>query len=159
MNQSSESKEFLTFRLSKEIFTLEASRVREVLKYTHITQVPRMPEYLPGVINVRGNVIAVINLNLFFGIKTLEDKKKGWLVIAETAVGDESMQIGMLADSVRDVVRLDAARIGPPPEIGIDIDMEFIRGVGKQNEEFLIIIDIDKVVSAVHTNLCAGSLI
>jgi len=153
MNQSSEVKEFLTFRMGDETFTLEASRVREVLKYTSITEVPRMPEYLPGVVNVRGNVIAVINLGLVFGIKTVEDKKKGWLVITETVLGHEPMQIGILADTVRDVIRLDTVRIRPAPDIGINIDTEFIRGVGKQDDAFLIIIDVDKVIAAVHADL------
>ncbi|MDM8523474.1 chemotaxis protein CheW [Desulfococcaceae bacterium HSG8] len=155
MKQSSETGEFLTFTLGNETFMIEASRVREVLKYTRVAEIPRMPAYLPGVVNVRGNVIAVIDLGLFLGIKTYgEDKNKDWLVITETAVADEPMQIGMPADTVRDVIRLDMADIGPPPEIGIDISSEFIRGVGKQDDGFLIIIDIDKVVAAVHADIC-----
>jgi len=154
MNELSETNEFLTFRLGGETIALEATQVREVLKYTHITAVPRMPEYLPGVINVRGNVIAVVDLGLVLGINTVEDQKKGWLVITEACLNDEPMQAGIPADAVRDVIRIDAAEIGPPPDIGMNIDTEFIRGAVKQDDAFLIIIDVDKVIASVHANLC-----
>ncbi len=154
MNELSEIKEFLTFRLGGETIALEASRVREVLKYTNVTAVPRMPGYLPGVINVRGNVIAVIDLGLVLGINTVEDLKKDWLVITEVRLKDETMQAGIPADAVRDVIRLDTAEIGPPPDIGINIDTEFIRGVAKQEDAFLIIIDVEKVIATVHLDLC-----
>jgi purine-binding chemotaxis protein CheW len=152
MNLSSETKEFLTFRLGGEIIAIEASRVREVLKYTRIIQVPRMPAYLPGLINVRGNVIAVLDLALFFNMETAENKN--WLVITESTLGDEPVQAGIPAEAVYDVIRLDTAEIGPSPEIGINIDTEFIRGVGKQDDTFLIIIDVDKVIAGVYANIC-----
>jgi len=154
MNELAETKEFLTFELGGETITLEATQVREVLQYTPITQVPRMPDYMPGVINVRGNVIAVIDLGSVLGIKTDPNRQKGWLVITEVRLKDEAMQAGILADAVRDVIRLKKADIGPPPDIGINIDAEFIRGVCKQDDEFVIIIDIDKVIAAVHADLC-----
>ncbi len=154
MNELSETKEFLTFRLGDETIALEATQVREVLKFTHITAVPRMPEYLPGLINVRGNVIAVVDLGLVLNINTVEDQKKNWLVITDGCLKDEAMQVGIPADAVRDVIRLDTEDIGPPPEIGINIDTEFIQGAAKQDDAFLVIINVDKVIAAVYADFC-----
>ncbi len=153
-NELNETKEFLTFTLGGETITLEAAQVREVLKYTPIIQVPRMPSYMPGVINVRGNVIAVIDLALVLGVKPLLDPEKGWLVITEVHLQDETMLAGILADTVQDVIRLDMTVIGPPPDIGINIDADFIQGVFKLDDEFVVIIDIEKVIASVHADLC-----
>ena len=100
MNELSETKEYLTFTLGGESIALEAVQVREVLKYTPITQAPRMPPYMTGVINVRGNVIAVIDLALVLGVNPLPDPEKGWLVITEVHIQDETMLAGILADTV-----------------------------------------------------------
>lgn len=152
MNQSPEIREFLTFTLGNETFTLEASRVREVLKYSNITNVPRMPRYLPGVVNVRGNVIAVVDLGLILGIDS-PDKNRDWLVITETALGDERMRVGIPADEVRDVVRLDTSEIEPPPDVGLNFDTEYIRGIGEQDDGLLLVIDVDKMIAAAHADL------
>ena len=150
MNESSESHEFLTFKLGRETFALEAAKVREVLKYEQITEVPRMPVYLPGVISVRGSIIPVMDAIIFLGIKNIEDKKKQWLVITEVILENKPVQIGIQVDAVEDVLRFGKSEIGSPPDIGINIDPAFIQGVGKRDEMFIIIIDIDKIIAAAY---------
>lgn len=145
--------DFLSFKLDGETFAMEAYRSREVLKYSSITKVPRMPEHLPGVVNVRGNVIAVIDFGLVLGTKTAENAKKDWLVIADAALGDERFQIGVPADAVQAVICLGIADIAPAPEIGININTDFIQGVGKQDDSFLLIVDVDKIVAAVYATI------
>lgn len=139
--------EFLTFKLGNDVFALETSRVKEVLKFTGITQVPRMAEYLPGVINLRGNVISIIDISLILNMDGIKNKKTSWFVITEIDQSAESLTIGMMVDSVEDVIRIEASRISPPPEIGIKIDPEFSRGIGKLDDKYFIILDIENIVS------------
>jgi len=139
--------QYLTFTLGEENFALEISKVREVLDYTTITRVPRMPDFLRGVINLRGNVVPVIDLRLKLGMNATEKNLDTCIVIAEIMIDGELTQVGALADSVKEVISLEAARISPPPRLGIKLRNEFIRGMGKLDEGFLIILDIDKVLS------------
>jgi len=139
--------QYLTFTLGEEDFALEIDRVREVLDYTTITRVPRMPEYLRGVINLRGNVVSVIDLRLILGMSAIEKTVDTCIVIVEIDINGEQMQMGALADSVKKVIDLDQSRISPPPKIGTKLNSQFIKGMGKQDEKFLIILDIDRVLS------------
>ncbi|MGE0086014.1 MAG: chemotaxis protein CheW [Desulfococcaceae bacterium] len=139
--------QYLTFTLEEENFALEIAKVREVLDYTKITRVPRMPDFLRGVINLRGNVVPVIDLRLKLGMAATEKKLDTCIVIAEIMIDRELVQVGALADSVKEVISLEAARISPPPRLGTKLRSEFIRGMGKLDEGFLIILDIDKVLS------------
>lgn len=153
MKPSSEVSEFLVFKIGSVNLALEAFRVQEVMKCADITPIPRMPKYLPGVINMRGDVVAVIHLGLILGIRCVEDKITDWLVIVETRFEEEPMKAAIPVDTVHDVIRLSSTGLSPPPEIGIDINNEFIRWVGIRNDEYLIIIDVDKVISTLRTDL------
>ncbi len=139
--------QYLTFTLGEENFALEISKVREVLDYTKITRVPRMPDFLRGVLNLRGNVVPVIDLRLKLGMSATEKTLDTCIVIAEIMIEEELVQVGALADSVKEVISLEAARISPPPRLGTKLRSEFIRGMGKLDEGFLIILDIDRVLS------------
>ncbi len=143
----SAANQFLTFTLEEENFALEISKVREVLDYTTITRVPRMPDFLRGVINLRGNVVPVIDLRLKLGMNATEKNLDTCIVIAEIMIDGELTLVGALADSVKEVISLEAARISPPPRLGTKLKSRFIRGMGKLDEGFLIILDIDKVLS------------
>ncbi len=144
---SIESGQYLTFSLGDEEFALEISKVREVLDYTSITKVPRAPDFMRGVINLRGNVVPIIDLRLTLGMSAIERSVDTCIVIAEVEIDGEGIQMGALADSVQEVVDIDPGQISPPPTLGTRINTEFIRGMGKRNDEFLIILDIDKVLS------------
>jgi purine-binding chemotaxis protein CheW len=140
--------QYLTFILGDEDFALDIGKVREVLDYTTITKVPRMPKFLRGVINLRGNVVPVIDLRYKLGMGTIKQSVDTCIVIVEIMIDDEMTHMGALADSVKEVIDLDPSQISPPPKLGIKINNEFIKGMGKQDEKFLMILDIDKVLTA-----------
>ncbi|MEE4357102.1 MAG: chemotaxis protein CheW [Desulfococcaceae bacterium] len=145
--EKSGTNQYLTFTLEDENFALEIGKVREVLDYTGITRVPRMPDFLRGVINLRGNVVPVIDLRLKMGMTAIEKTIDSCIVIAEITIDGELTQVGALTDSVKEVISLDSNRISPPPRLGMKLKNEFIRGMGKLDDGFLIILDIDKVLS------------
>ena len=118
------------------------------MDFTKITKVPRTPDFMRGVINLRGNVVPVIDLRLNLGMSAIEKTVDTCIVIVEVAIGSESLQVGMLADSVQEVVDIDPTNIEPAPKLGSRLNTDFIRGMGKRDEMFLIILDIDKVLSA-----------
>ena len=137
----------LTFGLDEEIFAIEVHRVREVLDLIRITKMPRAPDYMLGVINVRGSVIPVVDLRRKLGIPCSETNADSRIVVLEASVEGEISTLGALADSVREVTFLTANAMEPPPKIGSRWKSEFIRGIGKINEEFVILLDIDRIFS------------
>jgi len=145
--QAAETGQYLTFVLAEEEFALEIAKVREVLDYPHITRVPRMPDYLCGVINLRGNVVPVVDMRLKFGMSSTQKTVDTCVVIVEADLEGEVVVMGALADSVQEVLDLTEGDIEPPPTMGTRLNTDFIRGMGKQGERFIIILDIDKVLS------------
>lgn len=139
--------QYLTFTLAEETFAIEIVKVREVIDYVHVTRVPRMPAYLRGVINLRGSVVPVIDLRLILGMSSIEKTVDTCVVIAEVRMDGETLHLGMLADSVQEVIDIDPSQIDPPPKLGSLLNTEFIRGMGKRDEGFFIILNIDRVLS------------
>jgi purine-binding chemotaxis protein CheW len=148
--------QYLTFRLGEEVFALDIGQVREVLDYTAITRVPRMPEFMRVVINLRGAVVPVVDLRLKFGMSATERTVNTCIIIAEVAIEGERTLLGALADSVQEVIDLAAGQIEPPPRLGTSIRSEFIRGMGKHDERFVIILDVDRVFSSDEMALVRG---
>jgi purine-binding chemotaxis protein CheW len=142
-----ETTQYLTFKLEDEVFALDISKVREVLDFTTITKVPRTPEFMRGVINLRGSVVPVVDLRLKFGMSKTEKTVNTCIIITEVTVDGETTILGTLADSVQEVMNLEPDHIEPAPKIGTKLNVEFIKGMGKQGEHFTIIIDIDKIFS------------
>ncbi len=140
--------QYLTYKLGDEVFALDISKVREVLDFTIVTKVPRTPEFMRGVINLRGSVVPVVDLRLKFGMTKTEKTVNTCVIIVEVSVDGETTILGALADSVQEVLDLDAGHIEPAPKIGSTVYHDFIRGMGKHNEQFIIILDVDKVFSA-----------
>jgi len=143
-----QTSQYLTFRLGEEVFALEISQVREVLDYPQITRVPRMPAFVRGVINLRGAVVPVVDLRVKFGMAAAERTVNSCVIIAEVEFGGERTLLGALADSVQEVVDLGPGQIEPPPRLGSSVRTEFIRGMGKREEGFVIILDVDRVFAA-----------
>jgi purine-binding chemotaxis protein CheW len=139
--------QYLTFRLDEEIFALDITKVREVLDYTTVTRVPRTPDFMRGVINLRGSVVPVVDLRLKFGMSATESTVNTCIIITEVQVDNETVVLGALADAVQEVLDLEAGSIAPPPRLGTKLRTEFIKGMGKQNDRFIIILDVDKVFS------------
>jgi purine-binding chemotaxis protein CheW len=149
--------QYLTFRLGEEVFALEIAQVREVLDFTAITRVPRMPEFMRGVINLRGSVVPVVDLRLKFGMAATERTVNTCIIIAEVVIEGERTLLGALADSVQEVIDLEAGQIEPPPRLGTSINAQFIRGMGKRDERFVIILDVDRVFSNDELALVQGA--
>ncbi len=140
--------QFLTFKLDDEVFGLSISKVREVLDFTSVTRVPQTPEYMRGVINLRGSVVPVIDLRQKFGLSQAEDTVNTCIIIVEIEMEGERTELGALADSVQEVLEMNPEQIEPAPKIGTKLNTEFIRGMGKRDEQFVILLDIDRVFSA-----------
>ncbi|MEW5800964.1 MAG: chemotaxis protein CheW [bacterium] len=147
------SNQYLTFVLGDELFAAEISKVREVLDYPAITRVPCMPDYLRGVINLRDNVVPVVDMRLKFGMSSTERTVDTCVVIVETDLDGGQVTIGCLADSVKEVLDLPQNQIEPPLKTGTGLNTEFLKGMGKQGDKFLLILDIDKVLSEKELHL------
>ena len=145
--------QYLTFKLDEEAFALEIAKVREVLDFTDITKVPQTPIFMRGVINLRGSVVPVVDMRVKFSMGGAEATVNTCIIITEVTVDGEASVLGALVDSVEEVLELDPDQIEPPPRIGTKLDTEFIRGMGKHNEEFIIILDVDRVFSADEISL------
>ncbi len=140
--------QYLTFTLAEETFAIEIVKVREVIDYVHLTRVPRMPVFLRGVINLRGSVVPVIDLRLILSMPSVEKTVDTCIIIAEVNMDGEPLHLGMLADSVQEVIDIDPSQIDPPPRLGSMLNTDFIRGMGKRGEGFFIILNIDQVLSS-----------
>ncbi|MBU3917832.1 chemotaxis protein CheW [bacterium] len=156
-----ETTQFLAFKLEDETFAFDISKVREVLEFSTVTKVPRTPDMMKGVINLRGSVVPVIDLRVKFGMGAIEKTVNTVIIIIEINLDDESTIIGALVDSVKEVMDLDAAHIEPPPTIGTRLNTDFIRGMGKQDDQFIIILDIEKIFSSEELEIVqqAGELL
>jgi len=143
-----ETTQYLTYKLGDETFALDITKVREVLDFTTVTKVPRTPEFMRGVINLRGSVVPVVDLRLKFGMTKTENSVNTCIIITEVTVDGDTTVLGCLADSVQEVLDLDEEHIAPAPRIGTKLRTEFIRGMGKRDDRFIIILDIDKVFSS-----------
>lgn len=148
VSEISETRQYLTFKLSEEIFAIDVAKVREVLEFSTITKVPRTPEFMSGVINLRGNVVPVVDLRLCFEMSKTEKTVNTCIVVVEVLLEGEPTVIGALADSVEEVLDLEPDQIQPAPKIGTQIHTDFIKGMGKRDAQFVMILDIDRVFSA-----------
>ncbi|MBF0370662.1 MAG: chemotaxis protein CheW [Magnetococcales bacterium] len=143
-----ETSQFLTFKLAEEVFGVDISQVKEVLEYTPMTKMPQMPDYMCGVINLRGHAVPVTDMRSKFDMPAAERTVNTCIIIVEVATKEGEMVIGAMADSVKEVMTLEPDQVEPPPKVGTKLRTEFIRGMGKQEERFIILLDTDKVFSA-----------
>ena len=142
------NQQFLSFALGDEVFAVNVLQVKEILDVINITRVPQMPDYLLGVINLRGSVVPVVDLRCKFGMEKRALNQESCIVVLEVDFDGERVVIGALTDAVREVLDLAADQIEPPPRMGMKLRSEFIRGMGKQGETFIIILDIDRIFSS-----------
>ena len=148
VTETSEATQHLTFKLDEEVFALDISKVREVLEYSTVTKVPQTPEFMRGVINLRGSVVPVVDIRLKFGMTETSKTINTCVIITEVSVDGETTVLGALADSVQEVHEFEPDQIEPAPKIGTRLNTDFIEGMGKRNDEFIIILNIDKVFSS-----------
>jgi len=139
--------EYLTFRLDGDEFAVDVLKSREIVDLKSVTKVPQSPDFMLGVINLRGSVVPVIDLRLKFGMGKTEATQSTSIVVMDVKVADETVIVGAMVDSVEEVLQLADENIEPAPRIGTRLNTEFIKGMGKQNDNFVIILDIDRVFS------------
>ena len=136
--------QFLTFQLGKEVFAMDIRTVREIIQYGPMTTVPLMPDFVRGVINLRGAVVPVIDLHARFGHPVAQIGKKTCIVIFDALREGERVELGLLVDAVSEVIDIPSTQIEPPPSFGSAVRRDFIRGMGKLADRFVIILDPDK---------------
>ncbi len=147
---------YLTFALASEEYGLEILKVREIIGYIEVTSVPQTPEYVLGVINLRGQVIPVVNLRSKFGMETIDTTEESCIIVVEIEQDGRSISTGILVDRVQEVLDIAGEAIEPPPEFGSQVDTHFILGMGKIGETVKILLDIDEVLSSDEMANLAG---
>ena len=157
VTEITETRQYLTFKLGNEVFATDVAKVREVLDFTAITEIPRTPDFMSGVINLRGSVVPVVDLRLCFEMSKTERTSNTCIVVVEVLLEGESTVIGALADSVEEVIDLEPDQIQPAPRIGTQIRTDFIKGMGKRDAQFIMILDIDRVFSAEELSAVRGA--
>ena len=149
----SDTNQYLTFTLDEEQYALSVLKVREVLEYTRITKIPKTAVYMKGVINLRGQGVPVIDLRSKFGLPEIENTKDTSIIVMEVEGNGGGVVLGALADSVQEVIELEPSQIEPAPRFGTRLATEFILGMGKKDEKFIIILDIDKIFNSEEVSL------
>jgi purine-binding chemotaxis protein CheW len=145
--ESAEAQQYLTFALGSEMFAVGTLTVKEIIEYGQLTEVPMMPDFIRGVINLRGAVVPVIDLGARFGRAEKTITRRTCIVIIEVPNEDGQHDIGVVVDSVSAVLEIPAGDIEPPPSFGARIRADFISGIGKVNGKFVILLDVGRVLS------------
>jgi purine-binding chemotaxis protein CheW len=151
-----EEAQYLTFLLGKEMFAINILGIKEIIEYGNLTSVPMMPGFIRGVINLRGAVVPVVDLSARFGRAASVVTRRSCIVIIETESEGEKQDIGVMVDSVSEVLEIPAAEIEPAPSFGVKIRADFINGMGKVKDKFVIILDVVKVLSANELAMLSG---
>lgn len=139
------SQQYVTFSLGDELFGVEVSRTKEILSLTPVTKVPQTPDYMLGVINLRGQVVPVVDMRLKLGLLAGEESEDTCIIVVEVEVDGDIITIGALADAVKEVLEIRLDQIEPPPKLGTRLNTEFINGMGKIDEQFMILLNIDRI--------------
>ncbi len=144
---SGTAQQYLSFTLDREPYALDISRVREVLEHQPITRIPRTPEFFKGILNLRGAAVPVVDLRRKFGMSATKPTVNTCIIIVEVAWEGEGIVLGALADSVREVFELSQDQIVPPPRMGTQIRPEYIQGMGRAGDHFIVVLDVDALFS------------
>lgn len=142
-----QDQQYLTFLVDREMFAVNISEVKELIEIPTITQVPMTPGFIRGVINLRGSVVPVIDLAARLGRKNSTPSKRSTLILVKIPINHESQVLAMMVDEVNEIISIPQSDIQPPPNFGADIRTEFIEGMGKVGDSFLILLAIDRVLS------------
>ena len=138
---------YLTFKLDEEVYGLEILKVQEIIGLMNITSVPRTPEFVRGVINLRGKVIPVIDLRQKFSMEKIDDTERTCIIVVQVSRNGSGVTMGLIVDEVSEVLDVEAGQIEPAPSFGASVETAFILGMGKINESVLMMLDVDKVLS------------
>jgi purine-binding chemotaxis protein CheW len=147
--QADKEGKYLTFALANEEYGLEILKVREIIGYMEVTAVPQTPHYVRGVINLRGQVIPVMDLRAKFGMETTDVTEQTCIIVVEIECTDETFNTGIVVDRVQEVLDIEGQSIEEAPEFGSSVNTDFILGMGKIDDTVKILLDIDKVMAGV----------
>ncbi|KQV60895.1 hypothetical protein ASC95_05590 [Pelomonas sp. Root1217] len=136
--------QYLSFALGNEVFAMDIRTVREIIQHGSITPVPLMPDFVRGIINLRGAVVPVIDLNARFNRPAARIGKKSCIIIFDASRQGERAELGLLVDAVSEVVEIPAEQIEPVPDFGTSVRREFIRGIGKLHGRFVVLLEPDQ---------------
>jgi purine-binding chemotaxis protein CheW len=151
-----EPQQYLTFMLGGEVFAIGILHIKEIIEYGQLTTVPMMPEFIRGVINLRGAVVPVVDLASRFGGKPSPITRRSCIVILELQVEEDTQVIGVVVDAVNEVLEIAGSDIEPPPAFGTRIRTDFIQGMGKVKEKFVILLNVNSVLSADEMEWVSG---
>jgi purine-binding chemotaxis protein CheW len=151
-----EQQQYLTFMLTGETYAIGILPIKEIIQYGQLTEVPRMPDFIRGVINLRGAVVPVIDLSARFGKQPTSVGRRNCIIIIEVAIGEETQNVGVMVDAVNAVLEIPNSEIEPAPTFGTNIRADFIAGMGKINGKFVIILNIQHVLSMDDMAALAG---
>ena len=138
--------QYLTYVLGNEVFAMDIRAVREIIQYSAMTVVPLMPDFARGVINLRGAVVPVIDLQSRFGREVAQVGKKTCIIIFDASRGADKLELGLMVDAVSEVIEIPDAHIEPAPQFGASIRRDFIRGMGKVGGEFIVILEPERAL-------------
>lgn len=147
-DSSKETKSYLSFRLGSEHFGIEVAKIIEILEVPRITKVPHAPNYMKGVVNLRGGVLPVIDTRVKFGMTETTLGIETCIIVLNIVINEEKLTVGAMVDAVSEVFELEASEIQPSPAIGTKYKPEFIKGMMRFKDQFLMLLNIDKVFSA-----------
>ena len=148
---SSDDQQFLTFNLADEYYGVDILKVQEIKGYTNVTKIPNTPEYLKGVLNLRGTIVPIVDLRMKFGMGVTEPTSFTVVVV----VNVRNRVMGFLVDAVSDVLDLNAKDIQAPPELGSTVDITFVAGIGNSNDHLVTLLDIDRVLTEEEVQVVA----
>lgn len=149
---------YLTFVLGNEVYGLEILKVQEIIGIMNVTRVPRTPNYIRGVINLRGKVIPVIDLRLKFDMESMSDTERTCIIVVQLRQEGQLMTVGIIVDEVSEVLPLAPEQITPPPSFGAGVDTDFILGMGRVGEKVLTLLDIDRALSSSDIKAAEGAV-
>jgi purine-binding chemotaxis protein CheW len=149
--------QYVTVGIDAEVFAIDVSQVREVLDLQPFTRVPNMPRFVRGMIDVRGRGVPVFDMRAKFGLPPVEPTAHTRVVVLEVAIGGRMVVVGALMDRVFEVTALDAGGVEPPPEVGVRWNSDLIRGIGRRNQQFVIILDPERVFATEDVAAVLGS--
>jgi purine-binding chemotaxis protein CheW len=152
-----EEGQYLTFLIGGEMFAISILSIKEIIEYGSLTVVPMMPDFIRGVINLRGAVVPVVDLSARFGRTASEVTRRSCIVIIEVEADEEKQDVGVVVDSVSEVLEIPAAEIEPAPSFGARIRADFISGMGKVDGKFVIILNAERVLSVDEMAMLSGA--
>lgn len=158
VKDTAERRQFLSFTLAGSDYAVGILQVKEILQFEVVTRVPSVPPSIRGVINLRGAVVPVVDLAVKFGLPETAVTKRTCILIVEAAMGEERTVVGLMADAVREVLELGPEEIEPPPSFGTQVRVDYLVGMGKAGKGFVLLLDLDRVISAGEKDLAAQTL-